>query len=57
MKADLVLFDPAKIIDRATFAEPQLLSDGISMVFVNGAKVWDRGLIIGKLPGLILRRN
>ena len=57
MKADLVLFDREKVIDRATFAEPQTLSDGVKTVFVNGVRVWDSGKITNSLPGAILRRR
>ena len=55
MKADLVLFDAGKVIDRATFAEPQTFSDGIRTVFVNGSRVWDDGKITNNFPGIILR--
>ncbi|MBK6723140.1 MAG: hypothetical protein IPG58_07620 [Acidobacteria bacterium] len=41
MSADLVLFDAAKVIDRATFAEPQNVSTGIRATFVNGRRVWN----------------
>ncbi len=57
MKADLVLFDKDKVIDRATFAEPQNLSEGIEIVFVNGVKVWENGTTTGNLPGEILRKR
>lgn len=57
MKADLVLFDKDKVIDRATFAEPQNLSEGIEIVFVNGVKVWENGKTTGNLPGEILRKR
>lgn len=56
-RADLVLFDKDKVIDRATFGEPQNLSEGIETVFVNGVKVWESGKVTGNLPGMILRRN
>jgi N-acyl-D-amino-acid deacylase len=56
MKADLVIFDPAKVIDRSTFKEPQLLSVGIERVFVNGEAVWEQGKTTGRLPGAVLRR-
>jgi N-acyl-D-aspartate/D-glutamate deacylase len=56
-RADLVLFDKDKVIDRATFAAPQTLSEGIEIVFVNGAKVWENGSTTGNLPGKILRRK
>ena len=54
-KADLVLFDPNRIIDRATFQEPQLLSTGVERVFVNGVEVWN-GKTTGNRPGKPLRR-
>ena len=57
MKADLVLFDAATVIDRATFDEPQLFSEGIKTVFVNGVRVWDKEKVTGNLPGAILRRK
>ncbi|MFZ1702202.1 MAG: D-aminoacylase, partial [Pyrinomonadaceae bacterium] len=40
MKADIVLFDPKTVADRATFAEPQILSAGVKSVYVNGILVW-----------------
>jgi N-acyl-D-amino-acid deacylase len=57
MKADLVLFDKDRVLDRATFAAPQTLSEGIELVFVNGQKVWENGKTTGNLPGEILRRR
>ena len=57
MKADLVLFDAATVIDRATFGQPQLFSEGVKTVFVNGVRVWENGKISGNTPGMILRRN
>jgi N-acyl-D-aspartate/D-glutamate deacylase/CubicO group peptidase (beta-lactamase class C family) len=40
MKADLVVFDPATILDRATFEQPRLGARGIHRVFVNGEVAW-----------------
>lgn len=57
MKADLVLFDPNTVIDRATFTEPQLFSSGVRSVYVNGEQVWDGEKVTGKLAGSILRRR
>jgi N-acyl-D-amino-acid deacylase len=57
MKADLVLFDKDRVADRATFAAPQNLSEGIEMVFVNGVKVWENAKVTGNLPGAILKRK
>jgi N-acyl-D-amino-acid deacylase len=56
MKADLVLFDPATIIDRSTFAEPRLLARGIHRVFVNGEPVWTGDSPEGNRPGRVLTR-
>ncbi len=57
MKADLVLFDKDRVIDRATFAQPQNLSEGIEIVWVNGQKVWENGKATQNLQGNILRRK
>ena len=54
-KADLVLFDPRQIIDRATFKDPQLLAEGVKRVFVNGKEVWIDGAVTGSRPGQALR--
>ena len=56
-KADLVLFDPARIIDRSTFKEPQLISEGVKRVFVNGEEVWIDGKVTGSRPGRALRNT
>jgi N-acyl-D-amino-acid deacylase len=54
--ADLVLFDPATVIDRSTFQKPQEISVGIEKVFVNGALVWSDGKATGATPGTVLTR-
>ncbi|HKV36598.1 MAG TPA: D-aminoacylase [Pyrinomonadaceae bacterium] len=54
-KADLVLFDPVRVIDRATFKDPQLVADGVKRVFVNGIEVWNEGKVTGERPGQALR--
>lgn len=56
MKADLVLFNPANVIDHSTFPEPHKLSEGIEKVFVNGVLVWDAGQPTGQRPGRVLTR-
>lgn len=56
-KADLVLFDPNTIIDRATFQEPQLTATGVKRVFVNGAEVWIDTAVTGQRPGKPLRHQ
>ena len=57
MKADLVMFDPTRVLDRSTFKEAGLLSVGIERVFVNGEPVWEQGKTTGRLPGVVLRKN
>ncbi|MBM3312109.1 MAG: D-aminoacylase [Candidatus Aminicenantes bacterium] len=54
--ADLVVFDSAKVIDRATWKEPHQFPAGVEHVFVNGVSVVDGGEATGRLPGKILRR-
>ena len=54
-KADVVLFDPARIIDRATFKDPQLIAEGVKRVFVNGREVWVEGKATANRPGQPLR--
>ena len=57
MKADFVLFDPKRVIDRSTFKEPQLLSEGINQVIVNGETVWAAGQTTDARPGVVIRKN
>ena len=55
LAADLVVFDPLTVIDRATFAAPNQLSEGMQWVLVNGIPVIDGGQMTGALPGHVLR--
>ena len=55
MKADLVLFDAAKVIDRSTFQDPQQIAEGIERVFVNGVEVWRDRAVTGAKPGRPIR--
>jgi len=55
-KADLVVFGPKTVIDRATFQEPQLTAEGVQRVFVNGVEVWSDGKVTGERSGRALRR-
>jgi dihydroorotase/N-acyl-D-amino-acid deacylase len=55
MKADLTVFDPATIRDRATFARPHAYAEGVSFVLVNGVVVVDEGRVSGARPGRVLR--
>ena len=54
-KADIVLFDRNRVIDRSTFQQPQLTAEGINRVFVNGVEVWRDGATTGNRPGRALR--
>ena len=56
MFADLVVFDPATVIDRATPQEPHLVSVGIARVWVNGAEVFADGKTTAARPGKVIRR-
>ena len=53
--ADLVVFDPETVIDRATYESPHQHPEGIEYVFVGGKLVIDRGRHTGKTPGCVLR--
>ena len=55
MWADVVIFDPATVKDRATFDNPNQLSEGMDYVLVNGVPVIDQGKMTGALPGKVLR--
>jgi N-acyl-D-aspartate/D-glutamate deacylase len=55
MYADLVVFDPASIVDHATYAVPHQLSSGVRFVFVNGVEVVRDGIHTGARPGRIIR--
>ena len=56
-KADLVLFDPTTIGDRATISDPHALSTGIESVWVNGKAVYRKAGVTGVRPGKVLRRE
>jgi N-acyl-D-aspartate/D-glutamate deacylase len=55
--ADLVLFDPETVLDRATPEEPHQTSVGVESVWVNGRPVWQDGQPTGRLPGTVIRRG
>ena len=56
-KADLTLFNPNTIIDKATFTNPHQFSDGIEYVFVNGKLAVDQTKFKPIKSGLVLRKN
>lgn len=53
--ADVVVFDPARIADRATYDRPHRYATGVETVLVNGTLVLDRGEHTGAKPGRALR--
>ena len=55
MWADVVVFDPETIHDRATFENPNQLSEGMRFVLVNGVPVIEEGKMTNALPGKALR--
>jgi N-acyl-D-amino-acid deacylase len=57
MAADLLIFDPAKVQDKATFADPHHYSEGFDMVIVNGKLAVDGGNLTDAGSGKVLRRQ
>ncbi|HLF48889.1 MAG TPA: amidohydrolase family protein, partial [Methylomirabilota bacterium] len=56
-KADVVLFDPERVADLATYEDPHQYARGIEGVLVNGRVVVDGGEHTGALPGQVLRKS
>ena len=57
MVADLAIFDPQTVVDRATFEDPHQLAEGVRHVLVNGELVIFDGQHTGARPGAVLRRG
>jgi N-acyl-D-amino-acid deacylase len=55
--ADVVIFDPATVADRATWEEPRRAPVGIDQVIVNGEIVVEQGTPTGALPGKVIRHR
>jgi N-acyl-D-amino-acid deacylase len=53
--ADIVIFDPARVADHATFDHPQQFATGVRDVFVNGVQVLKDGEHTGAKPGQVVR--
>jgi dihydroorotase/N-acyl-D-amino-acid deacylase len=54
LKADLAVFDPARVRDTATFEKPHSYAEGVSHVIVNGQVVFENGAMTAARPGRIL---
>ena len=57
MKADLVVFDPAMVADKATYENPHQFAVGVPYVVVNGVLIVDDGKVTGARPGRVLRHG
>ena len=57
MKADLVMFDAAKVLDQSTMTAPTSAPIGIQAVIVNGIPVFENGQFTEAKPGTVLRRT
>jgi N-acyl-D-amino-acid deacylase len=57
MVADLVVFDPERVADMATFEDPHRFCEGIDHVLVAGVSVIENGVPTGAAPGRVLRRE
>jgi dihydroorotase/N-acyl-D-amino-acid deacylase len=55
MWADIVVFDPDRIADLATFEKPNQLAEGMQYVLVNGVPVIEHGSMTNRLPGKVIR--
>jgi len=54
MRADMAVFDPETVRDRATFEQPHQYAEGVSLVIVNGEVVFENGTMTAARPGRIL---
>jgi len=54
--ADILIFDPAKVKDTATYENPKQLAEGIDTIIVNGAVIRKDGQFMGKRAGRLLKR-
>ncbi len=55
MWADVVVFDPKTVVDKATYENPHQYPEGVGYVLVNGRIVVDKGEHTGDLSGKVLR--
>jgi N-acyl-D-amino-acid deacylase len=54
MKADIVIFDPARVRDTATFEKPHQYAEGVAIVITNGKVVYEAGAMTTARPGAVL---
>ncbi len=54
LKADVVVFDPARVKDTATYAQPHQYAEGVSYVIVNGQIGFENGAMTAARPGRVL---
>jgi dihydroorotase/N-acyl-D-amino-acid deacylase len=54
LKADIAVFDPARVRDMATFEKPHAYAEGVSHVIINGAVVFEKGAMTAARPGRVL---
>jgi N-acyl-D-amino-acid deacylase len=55
--ADVIVFDPATIADKATYEHPEVLATGMKYVFINGTLAVNSGNYTGRLPGRALHHQ
>ena len=55
--ADVTIFDPAAILDTATYPNPNQISKGVEYVLVNGQLEWEQGRLTGSTAGRALRHQ
>jgi dihydroorotase/N-acyl-D-amino-acid deacylase len=54
MKADLVVFDPTRVRDAATFERPHQYAEGVDLVITNGQVIYEAGAMTAARPGVVL---
>lgn len=57
MKADIAIFDPARVRDAATFDKPHQYAEGFSAVIVSGQVVYENGAMTTARPGKVLYKR
>jgi N-acyl-D-amino-acid deacylase len=54
LKADIAVFDPARVKDTATYTRPHQYAEGVLYVVVNGQIAFEKGVMTAARPGLVL---